>query len=49
MQVTEPSAAEQTKLREKLKPVIDKFSKDFGDATAKEMFAELEKVRGKAK
>jgi tripartite ATP-independent transporter DctP family solute receptor len=49
MQVTELSAAEQTKLREKLKPVIDKFSKDFGDATAKEMFAELEKVRGKAK
>jgi tripartite ATP-independent transporter DctP family solute receptor len=47
MQVTELSAAEQTKLREKLKPVIDKFSKDFGDATAKEMFAELEKVRGK--
>jgi tripartite ATP-independent transporter DctP family solute receptor len=49
MQATELAAAEQTKLREKLKPVIDKFSKDFGDATAKEMFAELEKVRGKAK
>jgi tripartite ATP-independent transporter DctP family solute receptor len=49
MQATELSAAEQAKMRDKLKPVVDKFSKEFGDATAKEMLAELEKIRAKAK
>jgi TRAP-type transport system periplasmic protein len=47
MQVTELSAAEQTKMREKLVPVITKYSKEFGEATAKEMFAELERIRAK--
>jgi tripartite ATP-independent transporter DctP family solute receptor len=47
MQITEFPAAEQSKLSEKLQPVIDKFSKDSGEAAAKEMFAELEKIRGK--
>jgi len=47
LQVTELSAAEQTKLRDKLQPVVAKFSKEFGEATSKEMFAELEKIRGK--
>ena len=47
LQVTELSAAEQTKLRDKLQPVVAKFSKEFGEATSKEMFAELEKSRGK--
>ena len=47
MQVTELSAADQAKLRTKLQPVVAKFSKDFGEATSKEMFAELEKIRGK--
>ena len=45
MQVTELSAAEQAKLRDKLKPVVEKFSKEFGEATAKEMTAELGKIR----
>jgi len=49
MQVTEFSAPEQAKLRDKLKPVVDKFSKEFGEATAKEMTAELAKIRAKAK
>jgi tripartite ATP-independent transporter DctP family solute receptor len=49
MQVTELSAPEQAKLRDKLKPVVDKFSKEFGEATAKEMTAELAKIRAKAK
>lgn len=47
MQVTEFAPAEQARLREKLQPVVAKFSKDFGEATSKEMFAELEKIRGK--
>jgi len=49
MQVTEFSAPEQAKLRDKLKPVVDKFSKEFGEATAKEMTADLAKIRAKAK
>jgi tripartite ATP-independent transporter DctP family solute receptor len=47
MQVTELSAAEQASMRTKLKPVIDKYSKEFGEDTAKEMLAEIEKARKK--
>jgi tripartite ATP-independent transporter DctP family solute receptor len=47
MQVTELPAAEQAKMRDKLQPVVAKFSKDFGEATAKDMFAELERIRAK--
>lgn len=47
MQVTELSPAEQATLRTKLKPVIDKYSKEFGEDTAKEMLAEIEKARKK--
>jgi hypothetical protein len=36
-------------MRDKLKPVVDKFSKEFGEATAKEMTAELGKIRAKPK
>jgi tripartite ATP-independent transporter DctP family solute receptor len=49
MQITELPPAEQTKLRDKLQPVVTKFSKEFGEATAKEMFTELEKIRGSRK
>jgi len=49
MQVTEFSAPEQAKLRDKLKPVVEKFSKEFGEATAKDMTAELAKIRAQAK
>jgi tripartite ATP-independent transporter DctP family solute receptor len=44
MQVTEFSAAEQQKLRDKLKPVIDKHGAALAD-TVKAMQAELAKVR----
>jgi len=44
MQVTELSAAEQAKLREKLKPVIDKHGAAIA-ATVAEMQAELARVR----
>jgi tripartite ATP-independent transporter DctP family solute receptor len=47
MQVTELPAAEQAKLRDKLQPVVAKFSKEAGEGPAKEMMAELEKIRGK--
>ncbi len=47
MQVTELPAPEQDKLRAKLQPVVAKFSKEFGEPAAKEMMAELEKIRAK--
>jgi TRAP-type transport system periplasmic protein len=47
MQVTELPAAEQAKLRDALQPVVAKFSKEFGEPVAKDMFAELEKLRAK--
>ena len=45
MQITELPAAEQARMREKLQPVVAKFSKEFGEAAAKDMFAELERIR----
>jgi tripartite ATP-independent transporter DctP family solute receptor len=45
MQVTELPAAEVTKLREKMKPVIDKHAASVGEATVKSMMAELAKLR----
>jgi TRAP-type transport system periplasmic protein len=45
MQVTELSAAEVAKFREKMKPVIAKHSASVGDATVKAMMAELDKLR----
>jgi tripartite ATP-independent transporter DctP family solute receptor len=49
MQITELAPAEQAKLREKLQPVVTKFSKEFGEGTAKEMMTELEKIRASRK
>ena len=43
-QVTELSAAEQAKLRDKLKPVVDKHGAAIA-ATVAEMQAELAKLR----
>ena len=43
MQVTEFSPAETAKMRDKLKPVVAKFSKEFNEATATAMMAELAK------
>jgi TRAP-type C4-dicarboxylate transport system substrate-binding protein len=47
MQVTELPAAEQAAMRAKLKPVVDKYSKEFGEDTARELLGELEKVRAR--
>ena len=47
MQVTELPAAEQAKLREKLQPVVAKFSKEFGEDTTRELMTELDKARKK--
>jgi tripartite ATP-independent transporter DctP family solute receptor len=45
MAVTEFSAAEAAKFREKMKPVIAKYSANVGEATVNEMMAELAKLR----
>ena len=45
VQVTELPAAEQAKMRDKLKPVVEKFSKELSPATATMMTTELEKLR----
>jgi len=45
MQVTEFSAAEVGKLRDKMKPVIAKYSATVGEASTSEMMAELAKLR----
>ena len=46
MQVTEFSAVERQRLRDKVKPVIDKHSASIGNDTIKEVNAELAKLRG---
>lgn len=46
MQVTTLEAAEVAKLRDKTRPVWDKFTKEFGEADASEMMAALNKARG---
>ncbi len=45
MTVTELPPAELAKLREKVKPVIDKYTATVGEATVKELNAEIAKVR----
>jgi TRAP-type transport system periplasmic protein len=45
MQVTELSPAEMAKFREKVKPVVAKFSATVGEATVSEVMAELDKLR----
>jgi tripartite ATP-independent transporter DctP family solute receptor len=45
MQVTEFSPAEVGKLRDKMKPVVAKYSATVGEATTSEMMAELAKLR----
>jgi TRAP-type transport system periplasmic protein len=47
MIVTEVSAEAIAQLREKLKPVVDKHSKEFGEALVSELHAEIEKARGR--
>lgn len=45
MEVTELPPAELAKIRTKLKPVIDKFSASVGADFAKQVYAEIDKVR----
>jgi tripartite ATP-independent transporter DctP family solute receptor len=45
MAVTELSPEEIARMREKLKPVVEKYSKLAGEAAAKELAAEIAKVR----
>jgi len=45
MTVTELPPTEVAKLREKVKPVIDKYTASIGEATVKELMAEIAKVR----
>jgi len=46
MQITELPVAEQTRMRDKLQPVMAKFSKEFGEDTTAELNGDLAKVRG---
>lgn len=46
MQVNELSPQEVARLRAKVKPVIDKFTPQFGEPLVQEMLAELAKLRG---
>jgi len=43
--VAELPPAEVAKLREKVRPVIDKYTASVGEATVKELMAEIDKVR----
>jgi TRAP-type transport system periplasmic protein len=45
MQLTELSAEEIARLREKVKPVVEKFSKDVSETAVKDLYAEVEKAR----
>ncbi|MBB4225541.1 TRAP transporter substrate-binding protein [Variovorax guangxiensis] len=45
MTVSELPPEEMTRLRAKVKPVIDKYSASVGEATVKELMAEIAKVR----
>jgi tripartite ATP-independent transporter DctP family solute receptor len=49
MQVNELSAAEAARMREKLTPVIGKYSKELGGELGGQMLAEISKVRVSAK
>jgi tripartite ATP-independent transporter DctP family solute receptor len=46
MQVNELPPAEVARIREKIKPVVDKFSAQAGEGLAKQLNAELAKMRG---
>ena len=46
MQVTELSPAELKRMRDKVQPVVDKYTKEVGESFVKEAYAELSKIRG---
>jgi hypothetical protein len=45
MQVSEVSPQEVAKMREKVKPVIDKFAKEFGEGSYRDLQSEIAKAR----
>ncbi|WP_153109201.1 DctP family TRAP transporter solute-binding subunit [Propionivibrio limicola] len=47
MTVNELTAGEVVRMREKVKPVTEKYAKEYGEGLARELFAEIAKVRGK--
>jgi TRAP-type transport system periplasmic protein len=47
VQITELPAEEVAKLRERTKPVVEKYSKEANAALVQQLYAEIEKVRGK--
>jgi tripartite ATP-independent transporter DctP family solute receptor len=49
MKVAELPPAEVAKIRERIKPVLDKYAKDVGEPLMGQLNAELAKVRGSAK
>lgn len=44
--VTEISPAERARMRERAKPVIDKFTREIGEDVVRSFYTEIEKVRG---
>ena len=47
MTVTEIAPAEMAKIRAAVKPVVDKYTADVGPALVKQLYAEIDKARGK--
>jgi len=45
MQISEIPAPELAKIRAKTQPVVDKYSKQVGEALVKDLYAEIDKVR----
>ena len=45
--VTEVSEQERARMRDKVKPVTDKYTKEIGEDVVKEFYSEINKVRGK--
>jgi tripartite ATP-independent transporter DctP family solute receptor len=45
--VTEVSAQERARMREKVKPVAENYTKEIGEDLVKEFYSEIDKVRGK--
>ena len=46
MEVTVPPPQELARMAEKVKPVVDKYTKEVGEALVKEVYSEIERVRG---
>lgn len=49
MVVNELPATEIDRMREKVKPVVAKYSKEYGEALARDLFAEIDRYRANAK